>query len=191
MVLSTVKRLLALSKSTSRLIWLRSMPPTSLRVNHQAYLLTAVKSYSSQPLFPSGNQPSINHSSEIKNQYEQASNETLESLTERFELIFDELTEKGGEVRLDDDADVTFSNGVLTVKLGKELGTYVINKQSPNLQIWLSSPVSGPKRFDLINHTWVYKHTGETLHQLLARELTEALGTSVDFTTCSFAQRIE
>ena len=30
--------------------------------------------------------------------------------------------------------------GVLTLKLGK-LGTYVINKQAPNHQIWMSSPV--------------------------------------------------
>jgi hypothetical protein len=31
-------------------------------------------------------------------------------------------------------------SGVLTVKLGKH-GTYVINKQTPNRQIWLSSPI--------------------------------------------------
>lgn len=30
--------------------------------------------------------------------------------------------------------------GVLTVKLGKH-GTYVINKQTPNRQMWMSSPV--------------------------------------------------
>ena len=30
--------------------------------------------------------------------------------------------------------------GVLTVKLGQK-GTYVINKQTPNRQIWMSSPV--------------------------------------------------
>lgn len=29
-------------------------------------------------------------------------------------------------------------------------GTYVINKQPPNKQIWLSSPKSGPKRYDYI-----------------------------------------
>ena len=29
-------------------------------------------------------------------------------------------------------------------------GTYVLNKQPPNRQIWLSSPVSGPKRFDWV-----------------------------------------
>jgi len=31
-------------------------------------------------------------------------------------------------------------DGVLTVKLG-EHGTYVINKQAPNRQMWLSSPI--------------------------------------------------
>ncbi len=33
--------------------------------------------------------------------------------------------------------------GVLTLKLGS-LGTYVINKQAPNHQIWMSSPVRYP-----------------------------------------------
>lgn len=32
-------------------------------------------------------------------------------------------------------------SGVLTLKLD-EHGTYVINKQPPNKQIWLSSPIS-------------------------------------------------
>lgn len=31
-------------------------------------------------------------------------------------------------------------DGVMTVNLG-DLGTYVLNKQTPNRQIWLSSPV--------------------------------------------------
>jgi frataxin-like iron-binding protein CyaY len=35
---------------------------------------------------------------------------------------------------------VSLQQGVLTVRLGKH-GTYVINKQTPNRQIWLSSPV--------------------------------------------------
>jgi len=39
-----------------------------------------------------------------------------------------------------DDADVELSQGVLTLNLGS-LGTYVINKQAPNLQLWVSSPV--------------------------------------------------
>ena len=44
--------------------------------------------------------------------------------------------------------------GVLTVT-HPDKGTYVLNKQPPNKQIWLSSPVSGPKRFD-----WVLRSTG-------------------------------
>jgi len=35
-------------------------------------------------------------------------------------------------------------SGVLTVKLGDH-GTYVINKQTPNKQIWLSSPTRWDK----------------------------------------------
>uniref|UniRef100_A0A0K0D7Z5 Nucleotid_trans domain-containing protein n=1 Tax=Angiostrongylus cantonensis TaxID=6313 RepID=A0A0K0D7Z5_ANGCA len=50
------------------------------------------------------------------------------------------------------------------------LGTYVINKQTPNRQLWLSSPVSGPKRFDLVNDRWIYSHDKETLDSLLTRE---------------------
>lgn len=33
-----------------------------------------------------------------------------------------------------------FQDGVLTMQLGSH-GTYVINKQTPNKQIWLSSPI--------------------------------------------------
>lgn len=42
-----------------------------------------------------------------------------------------------------------FSAGVLTVYIDGK-GTWVINKQPPNRQIWLSSPVSGPRRFDWV-----------------------------------------
>jgi len=35
------------------------------------------------------------------------------------------------------DYDVTYAQGVLTVELGDDLGTYVLNKQSPNRQLWL------------------------------------------------------
>ena len=44
------------------------------------------------------------------------------------------------------EADVTLASGVLTLALPDPFGTYVINKQSPNKQIWLSSPKSGPIR---------------------------------------------
>ena len=36
---------------------------------------------------------------------------------------------------------------MLTINLGGDYGVYVINKQTPNKQIWLSSPISGPQRY--------------------------------------------
>lgn len=73
-------------------------------------------------------------------------------------------------------------NGVLSVTV--ELGTYVINKQPPNKQIWLSSPISGPKRYDWVvmgesmhdkegagTGEWVYLKDGSTLSSLLKSEL--------------------
>jgi frataxin len=87
--------------------------------------------------------------------------ETLESLTDAFEVLLEKHKLP---------SDVTYSNGVLTVELGK-IGTYVINKQTPNKQIWLSSPFSGPKRYDFIGQRWIYKHDGVSLHKLLTTEM--------------------
>jgi frataxin len=38
--------------------------------------------------------------------------------------------------------EAALQSGVLTVKLPYGHGTYVVNKQPPNKQIWLSSPTS-------------------------------------------------
>lgn len=114
--------------------------------------------------------------------YEILADETLDSLTE----IFEDLPEK---FDLDPDYDVTLNNGVLTVKVSNSWGTYVINKQVPNKQIWLSSPKSGPKRYDYIDGVWIYKHDNSTLHNLLNKEVSDAIGQAVDFTLCSYGQR--
>lgn len=67
------------------------------------------------------------------------------------------------------------------MKLGGSLGTYVINRQTPNRQLWLSSPTSGPKRYDFVDDSWIYKHDGVSLHQLLQDELSKALSVNVNF----------
>ena len=91
--------------------------------------------------------------------------------------------------------------GVLTVALGGDKGTFVVNKQTPNRQIWLSSPVrrappatdvyevpaagltrshapsrvsSGPWRYDRAadgGAGWRYRRDGHTLHARLEEEL--------------------
>ncbi|KAL2614218.1 hypothetical protein R1flu_025910 [Riccia fluitans] len=76
----------------------------------------------------------------------------LHQLQEKIEIL--------GEDQIVDGFDSDYSSGVLTIRLGK-LGTYVINKQTPNRQIWLSSPVSGPGRYDWVESekVWVYRRT--------------------------------
>ena len=113
--------------------------------------------------------------------YERDSEETLESLCEKFEEL---LEQDFVPESIASEADVTLSNGVLNVHLPGH-GTYVINKQSPNRQIWLSSPVSGPYRYDYDSESksWVYRHSGESLHQLLELELSDILKNRCGFQT--------
>ncbi|KAJ4355142.1 hypothetical protein N0V85_009558 [Neurospora sp. IMI 360204] len=83
-----------------------------------------------------------------------------------------------------EDIDVEYSAGVLTVSFDAGIGTYVINKQPPNKQIWLSSPKSGPKRYDYValgdgqnekegtaKGEWVYLRDNSTINQLFCDEL--------------------
>lgn len=59
-----------------------------------------------------------------------------------------------------------------------------MNKQPPNKQIWLSSPLSGPKRYDWVvlgesqgekegtgAGNWIYMRDGSTLDEVLLDEL--------------------
>ncbi|CAG8904603.1 unnamed protein product [Penicillium egyptiacum] len=85
------------------------------------------------------------------------------------------------------DIEAEYSAGVLNISV-PALGTYVLNKQPPNKQIWLSSPISGPKRYDwiiegdymhekqdsrpFVNGQWIYLRDGSNLTELLNSELT-------------------
>ncbi|KAK4881861.1 hypothetical protein RN001_005180 [Aquatica leii] len=112
--------------------------------------------------------------------YEKVCEETLESLADYFE----EIVENAHHLN---SADVTYSSGVLTINFGKPYGTYVINRQTPNRQIWLSSPTSGPKRYDynIEQNSWIYKHNGKSLHQLLQDEVPLIVKNELDFSCCS------
>ncbi|RYO83384.1 hypothetical protein DL766_010608 [Monosporascus sp. MC13-8B] len=105
-------------------------------------------------------------------QYHELSDEYLDNLLSKFETAQDER----------DDLDVEYSAGVMNINIGA-LGTYVINRQPPNKQIWLSSPISGPKRFDYVivsdgqdqkegtgTGGWVYLRDGTTLNEILVGE---------------------
>ncbi|KAI8977043.1 Frataxin-like domain-containing protein [Mycotypha africana] len=105
--------------------------------------------------------------------FHRLSNEILEHITSKIEELMDESEADG--------YDVEYSQGVMTVRLG-EHGTYVINKQPPNQQIWSSSPISGPLRFDYDekHQKWFYHRDFETLDNLLNTELSTIFGRKVD-----------
>ncbi|VVC27087.1 Frataxin,Frataxin/CyaY,Frataxin conserved site [Cinara cedri] len=130
----------------------------------------------------------LKHFSALNNQNEiefmHACNETLESLCEYFE----EIVENSPQL---DNPDITFSDGVLTLQLGPPYGTYVINRQTPNKQIWLSSPKSGPKRYDFDGTKWIYKHDDVSLHELLTIELSTIFSIEVNFSKCVFSGYIQ
>ncbi|KAH8804002.1 Frataxin-like domain-containing protein [Hyaloscypha sp. PMI_1271] len=106
-------------------------------------------------------------------QFHELADTYLELLIEKLEMLQEETEE----------VDVEYSAGVLTLSFPPN-GTYVINKQPPNKQIWLSSPKTGPKRFDYVmlsegqdakegtgRADWVYLRDGSTLTELLQAEI--------------------
>ena len=84
-----------------------------------------------------------------ENAYEEFADNTLDDLNEKLEVFLDQLENKNYDitynVRLKKEIShrkilFFFQNGVITLSLDDK-GTYVINKQTPNKQIWLSSPI--------------------------------------------------
>jgi frataxin len=100
------------------------------------------------------------------NKYHRLADHLLDHLHDSIDTIIDQHPQA-------DSFDTSLSMGVLTVKLSS-LGTFVINKQPPNLQVWLSSPVSGPSRYDYddTRKEWVYKRNNKELVGVLNEELT-------------------
>jgi len=71
--------------------------------------------------------------------------------------------------------EINLASGVLNIKL-PPYGTWVINKQTPNRQLWWSSPISGPRRYDWDEDVgrWVFMKEGdggECLGETLGREM--------------------
>ena len=82
--------------------------------------------------------------------FHKISDVTLESICDyaaRMEDLPEEVAAGAANVE-EDDIDISLSEGVLNINLGPNIGIWVINKQTPNRQIWWSSPVSGPRRYE-------------------------------------------
>ncbi len=103
-------------------------------------------------------------------EFEDMADETLERL---FDVI---------DAALGDEADVDFDNGILSVEL-KDSRQYVINKNAPVRQIWVSSPLSGAShyRFDTQSGTWVSTRSTDGLLAVLSGEFSKISVTPVHF----------
>ena len=98
-------------------------------------------------------------SSAAGDDYVALADEALDTILEKADELSDER----------DDVECELSSGVLTLKTPE--GTWVLNKQVPNRQLWLSSPLSGPCRYEYDGEKWTHTRDGSSLAELLEREL--------------------
>lgn len=103
--------------------------------------------------------------------YHRIADSTLDSIAEAYE----DLIETKPEI------DVDVAQGVLTVTVPPS-GTYVLNKQPPAQQIWLSSPISGPKHYewDETKKQWLSTRDASAIGQLLKLETESTTGLILD-----------
>mmetsp|Transcript_11203 Transcript_11203/g.26922 ORF Transcript_11203/g.26922 Transcript_11203/m.26922 type:complete len:179 (+) Transcript_11203:109-645(+) len=109
-----------------------------------------------------------------ESEYHSIADETLEDIQDAVEMA---LEDKGVA-----EFDVTYASGVLTMVLPPH-GTYVLNKQTPNRQIWWSSPKTGPRRYEYEGGEWVFtrdESQSTTLVQGLKEEIHEIYGIDLD-----------
>ncbi|KAL5037647.1 Mitochondrial matrix iron chaperone [Batrachochytrium dendrobatidis] len=159
------------------------LKPMSLLAFHHHYIpliqvhpLHPIRYYSKAPnTIQSAHVPLVSHSTTLsENDYHKFANVYLNSLLEYLEELGDSIDMDG--------FDVVYSSGVLTLKLGDH-GIFVINKQPPNKQVWLSSPVSGPKRYDYEAKTgkWIYARDQHSLEEVINEELSNMLQQKVNW----------
>lgn len=103
-------------------------------------------------------------SSSSMSQFGEEAERELVSLLVGAESVLEEL----------EGADVELKDGVLTLVLPMNRGSFVVNKQTPTQQLWWSSPVSGPRRYAQTGGPgtpWKCVRSGSELRSDLAREL--------------------
>ncbi|KAG0280423.1 Mitochondrial chaperone Frataxin [Linnemannia exigua] len=146
--------------------------PQAMATQSSAFFTsTSFRTYTS--MTPSSPEPTYTVSDLSEDDYHTVSDASMDRMVEYFEDLGDEHEIPG--------YDVEYQSGVMTLKLGDK-GTYVVNKQPPNKQLWLSSPTSGPKRydFDAEYKVWFYGRDHHSLKFLLDTEITKAIGIDID-----------
>lgn len=68
--------------------------------------------------------------------------------------------------------DVDLHDDVLSWKVDG-VGEYVFNKQTPLRQLWVSSPITGPMRFEMHAETWMDTRSKRPLSDFMDSEIFE------------------
>jgi len=90
-------------------------------------------------------------------------------------FLAERLEELTGDI-----VDVDYEQDVLTLELD-DGAQYVINRQTPMKQIWLSSPFSGAWHYGAdAQGVWRATRGGKPMRQLLSEELAERLKRAID-----------
>lgn len=129
-------------------------------------------------------------------QYHDVADDTLHAIQDAVEDLIEDNCDT--EASDDEIPETNYSSGVLTLSFPPH-GTWVINKQTPNQQLWWSSPLSGPRRYEYVEERerWVYTRVIEegndtkdsapiidndedTLENILKQELKELYGWNLD-----------
>ena len=94
--------------------------------------------------------------------YHNVADESLNSIQDAVEDFFEDHYDADTAEKEEDIPEVNYSSGVLTIYLPPH-GTWVVNKQTPNEQIWWSSPLSGPRRYEYDDERerWVYSRVAD------------------------------
>ncbi|KAJ9446698.1 Frataxin [Diplonema papillatum] len=93
--------------------------------------------------------------------------------------VLDEKSDRNAVIE-----DVAPSSGVLEIVV-ENVGTYILNRQEPKKQLWMSSPLSGPSQFSMciedgavVWRDYTYKRE---LYSLLSDEFKSILKEDVAF----------
>ena len=126
---------------------------------------------------------------ENESEFHTVADETLEEIQDAVEMAIEDHDIGGDNGDSDNgEPEVVYASGVLTMAFPPH-GTWVLNKQTPNRQIWWSSPVSGPKRyeFDPESCEWIYTRSGdgeggstETLTRAITEEIQQIYDIELD-----------
>ena len=106
--------------------------------------------------------------------FHRAADHTLQGITE----VMEDYADDNATLEM----DVDLAGDVLNVALGAR-GHFVLNKQSPNQQIWMSSPVCGPQRYDFRADTlsWHCRRENKDLLTMLADDFEALTGDRLSF----------